>query len=253
VTGRQLTSKIIKGGALIEDARRVAEAWDDSLTVPDNLRHIRDSNLLAKRSRVRAQEVVAYVIVPRFVAPGPHVVAALRRLLGNHDAFTAACYYEAAREDALLAAFAEDAVWPWSQQGKTGVQVDDAVTWLTSVDRQHQPAWSPALRARIARGLLATLRDFRVLRGAVRKEIATPDLDPVGFAYVAWREHEQGASSRGLVSSPVWHRWLLDDSSVFNHFEELARLGVLRFAAAGSAVRIDWRVRCLEEVAGAAA
>ena len=47
-----------------------------------------------------------------------------------------------------------------------------------------------------------------------RKEIASPTLSPRGFAYVAYRLHEQGASSRALITTPVWRQWLLPDERV---------------------------------------
>lgn len=78
-------------------------------------------------------------------------------------------------------------------------------------------------------------------------------MTPRGFAYVAWREHEQGASSRALVTTRVWRRWLLDQDRVLHLFGQAARLGVLRFSSAGSAVRIDWVASSLEEVTRAAA
>ena len=76
-----------------------------------------------------------------------------------------------------------------------------------------------------------------------------PRMTPHGFAYVAFREHEQGASSRALFASPVWRRWLLDATRVAELFNQAERIGVLRFSQAGSAVRVDWRVGSLEEVA----
>ena len=69
----------------------------------------------------------------------------------------------------------------------------------------------------------------------------------------AIREHEQGASSRALVTSRVWRRWLLDAPAVTELFNQAERIGVLRFSQAGSAVRVDWRATSLEEVARAAA
>ncbi len=137
------------------------------------------------------------------------------------------------------------------------VTLGDTVAWLERVATEGlAPEWTASVRTRAAQGLLSALRDFGVLRGAARsarKEIVPPSMSPRGFAYVAWREHEQGASSRALVSSGVWRRWLLDTDTVLDLFGQAARLGVLRFATAGSAVRVDWLVGSLDEVTGAAA
>ena len=250
------TSRLLKGGALLDETRRVVELWDLALGPSTNLDRISSENLLGKASRARLDEVLA-VIKPRLVGGGDHIVPALKGLLGDHRAFVEACYFEASRADTLLAAFAEVPLWTLWHQGRIGIGLAETEDWLRSLLADRGTAeWSDSVRVRVARGLLSTLRDFGILAGAVRgrrKEIVAPSMSPLGFAYVAWREHERGASSRALVRSTVWHRWLLDQERVIDLFGQAARLGVLRFSSAGSAVRIDWLVRTLAEVTGAAA
>jgi hypothetical protein len=251
---KPLTSNVQKGGALLDDTRRLVEAWDPDSDPDENLRRVSDENLLGKTSRARSDDVLLRILKPRFVEPGAHVIVALATLLKTPAAFVEACYYEAARDDALLAAFAEGPLFAWYEQGRVGVAVDDVKNWLAELGRSGQlPAWSESVRTKVARGLLAALRDFRVLRGSARKEFAVPRMTPHGFSYVAFREHEQGASSRGLVTTRVWRRWLLDGTRVAELFNQAERIGVLHFSQAGSAVRVDWRVRSLQEVAHAAA
>ncbi len=220
----------------------------------ENLRRMTEKNVLGKTSRSRSEDVLLRVLRPRFVEPGAQVMLALKALLQHPATFVEACYYEASREDALLAAFAEGPFFDWYQQGRIGITPEDVRSWLAElVLRGQVPAWSENLVERVAQGVLATLRDFRVLTGGVHKEYAVPRMTSQGFAYVAFREHEQGASSRALVTSRVWRRWLLDASRVSELFNQAERLGVLHFSQAGSAVRVDWRVDSLEEVARAAA
>jgi hypothetical protein len=101
--------------------------------------------------------------------------------------------------------------------------------------------------------LLAALRDFGVLKGAVRKEFNPPGMTAMGFAYVAYREYQRGTSARALVESTIWRRWLLDARWVNDLLTQVDRLGLLHYARAGSAVRIDWRAGNLAEVVRAAA
>jgi hypothetical protein len=249
-----LTSNIQKGGALLADCRAVVEVWEPDLGREANLDRIASENLLGKASRTRAEDVLRRVIIPRLVEPGPQVIAALKVLLPDSRAFREACYYESGRDDALLAAFAEGPLFEHWQAGRLTVRVVDVADWLVELGKAGEaPVWSDTVRTKVARGLLAALRDFGVLRGDNRKDIAPAALSTRGFAYAAWREHEQGASSRALASSRVWRRWLLDDHQVTDLFGQAARLGVLRFSQAGSAVRIDWLAHDLTEVARAAA
>src|SRR5438046_2282371 len=118
MSGR-LTSRIVKGGALLDDSRRLIDVWDGEESPEENLHRILAENLLGKRSRVRLDEVLDLVLRPRFVDPGRHVIASLKVLRGVPGAFREACYYEAARADPLIARFAEDAVYPSHVEGRT--------------------------------------------------------------------------------------------------------------------------------------
>ena len=249
-----LTSNILKGGALIDDARRLVDVWDVQQDAAWNLQRIADQNLLAKPSRTRADAVLQRVLRPRLVEPGPHVIAAMKELRSSPRGFVEAYYFESARSDGLLAACAEGPLFTWWEAGRVMVDVDEVATWLAGLAANGEtPYWGDKTRIEVARHLLAALRDFRILTGAVRKEFSRPSLSIAGFSYVAFRLHESGASSRALLASSVWRRWLLDSGRVTELFHEAARNGLLRFSSAGSSVRVDWLEESLSEVARAVA
>ena len=248
------TSNIQKGGALLDDARRVVEVWDLTADAASNMSRIAEENLLAKPSRARADDVLMRVLGPRLVEPGPQVIAAMKELIHSPRSFAEAYYFEATRDDGLLAAFAEGPLFGWWQQGRLGIDVNLVVAWLDKLVLQGEaPVWTNTVRTKVARGLLAALRDFGVLTGGVRKEFAQPSLSIAGFGYVAFRLHESGASSRALLASRVWRRWLLDQARVTELFHEAARNGLLSYSSAGSAVRVDWLQESLTEVVRAVA
>lgn len=245
-----LTSRILKGGALLTESRILVENWNSALDPSANLDRLVKQNLLGKTSASRANDVVRTVLRPRLVEPGPQVVEALRELLEHPTAFREACYFEATRADELLATFAEDPLGRWYADGRIAVNVLDVADWLDKLRAQRRiPEWSEQVRDRVVRGMLSTLRDFGILRGAARKEFASPVISPAGFAYVAFRLHESGVSSPGLSSSSVWRRWLLGPAEVEQLFAEAAHQGVLRHSRAGSLVRVDWQMPSLVEVA----
>ncbi len=248
------TSNIQKGGALLDDARRLVEVWDPNENPTWNLSRIADENLLAKPSRARAEDVLRRVLGPRLVEPGPQVIAAMKQLLTAPRGFVDAYYFEATRDDELLAAFAEGPLFGWWEAGRVAVDLNEVVEWLAHLATVGStPEWTDTIRIKVARGLLAALRDFGILTGAVRKEFSRPSLSIAGFGYVAFRLHESGASSRALLASPVWRRWMLDEGRVTELFHEAARNGLLRYSSAGSAVRVDWLQESLPGVVRAVA
>lgn len=254
MTAPTFTVNIQKGGALLPDARRLVEVWDLSEPADANLRQVANENLLGKTTRRRLDDVLLRCLVPRFVAPGPDVIAALKQLLPDHRAFVEAAYYETSRDERLLAAFAEGPLFEWYETGRSRVTIDDTTAWLAEQATEGVlPEWSPTVRTKVGRGLLAALRDFQVLEGATLKRFAPPQLSLRGFAYVAFRLHEQGASSTTVATSHVWRRWLLEPARVEDLLHQAARAGVLTYGSAGTAFRIDWHVTSVEEAIRAAA
>lgn len=248
------TVNIQKGGALLPDTRRLIETWDLGETADANLQRITEGNLLGKPTRRRLDDVLLRLLVPRFVQPGPQVIVALKQLLGDPRAFAEAAYYETSRDEQLLAAFAERRCFTWYEAGRSRVSIEDTIAWLSEQAAEGVlPQWSPTVHTKVGRGLLAALRDFGVLEGATVKRIAPPHLSPKGFAYVAFRLHEQGASSVSLAASPVWRRWLLRHDRIDDLLHDATRAGLLTYANAGTAVRIDWHVSSVEEAIRAAA
>ena len=249
----EVTSKIIKGGALLDDSRRFVELWDAARTADCNLSDFRARNLLGKRSRKRAEDAVA-ILRQRLVDPGPELIAAMRTLTMYAEPFREACYYEAARNDPLLAYVAGVTLYDFDRRGRVKVTVDDVErALLDDPPGDAVRAWGAATRRRVIHGLLSALRDFGILEGAAVKHIAAPRLSVPAFVYVLGRLREQGETSYAIVSSPVWRWWLLDERQVRGLLLEADREGILQFSDAGSTVRIDWRIDGLEEMVRAVA
>lgn len=252
-----LTSNVMKVGAHLDDTRAFVEAWDPALDANANVERIVDENLLGLPSRSRAHDVMTRALLPRFIVPEAGVLDALAVLGTNADAFRDACYFELTRVDALIATFVREQLAEWWDEGRTTVETGDARRWIDRVAADGRvPDWSPNIRERVARSILATLRDLGRLTGArssPRKEIVRPGITDAGFAYAAFRLHQEGQSSRGVLTSPVWRLWLLDEARVDEMLQRIAGLGVVYYSVAGSTRRIDWRFDTLAEVVRAAA
>ena len=254
MTSAPHTGNIQKGGALIEDSRRLIQTWDLEVAIADNFERILDGNLLGKATRRRSEDLLRRSLGPRLVSPGVHVLAALKDLLSDSVAFAAALYYETSRDETLLAAFAEGPLFDWYQAGRSAVTIDDTTAWIAELTASgSMPPTTAIVRTKVARGLLAALRDFGILQGATHKRFTHPHISLRGFAYVAFRLHEQGASSTALVTSSVWRRWILDRDRVDDLLFQAARSGLLDYGVVGSAVRVDWHVTTIEEAVRAAA
>lgn len=244
----EITTRIIKGGALLDDSFRFVSEWDLRRSTEDNLDDFRSRNVLGKRSRSRAEDTMA-ILRQRFIQPGPGVISSLKVLIVRPDAFRVACYYEAARNDELLGHTAGVTLYSMRNRGWTRITVDAVERAL--LEAPPGPTikeWGDSTRLRVIHGLLSALRDFGVLEGSAIKHLARPHLPLAGFAYVLGRLRSGLTSSHEMVTNQAWRWWLLDDRAVRGLFLDADREGLLRFSEAGTTVRIDWQTGGLEEM-----
>lgn len=249
------TSNLQKGGALLDISALLIATWDSRRTHEENLAAVAD---VGAASAVRRADLGQRILRRRFVDPGPHLIPALRVLLDtDRRAFRDACYFEASRSEPVLADFVEGPLFERYREGASKVTAHDAIAWLADAMRAGRASpWSEAVTTRVARGLLATLRDFGVLegaRGGVTKSIGHPYPSVGGFAYTCWRLNELGVTAATIQQSPVWRRWLLDTSDVGTLLGDLASQGVIMLNRAGSVTRIEWQATTLSEAVHGAA
>jgi hypothetical protein len=76
---------------------------------------------------------------------------------------------------------------------------------------------------------------------------------PLAIAYLALDLHFRGATDAAVTSHPDWQFWVLDEPMVRDHLDELSRVGLWIFQAAGAVVRITWNVSSMEEAVDALA
>lgn len=245
------TTRIIKGGALLAETKRLLEVWDDADTVDVNLDRIRTLNLLGLPSRKRTEDTLQ-ILRQRFIDPDQGLVPVLRLIASDSSALRDACYFEATRNDDLLAFAVEHVLFEWWRLGRSTITADQLERAL--LDTTPDPAlksWGDTTRRRVINGLLSTYRDFGILQGRANKSLSSPHITLTGFAYVIGRLRFSGVAD--IPKSVVWRRWLLDDDQVRALLLESDRLGLIRYLDAGSVRRIDWVYESLEDMVRAAA
>lgn len=248
------SSRIIKAGALLADTMLLLSHWDATIPSGNNLDRIRNQNLFAKASKSRVEDILA-IFKQRYLSD-PGVAAALSVLVQAHvrmEVLRPLFYFHSCQSDHLLHDIVTRVLEPKWTAGQLEIDTLEVEQVLTRWVEQDLTvgAWSPPTTRRIAQGLLATLRDFGVLEGAVRKRIAHPYLPPEAFAYIALYLQNGGPSGRRLIDSPEWRLFFMGPDAVERLFIETQQRGLLHFQAAGAVVRIDFPTLSLEEFAHA--
>ena len=237
-----LNSRLQKGGALLPDMRRLVCAWTEEVRDDDVLVFV--MRTLAKPSLARARDTYIRAFRPRFLDGDPPRAWKLARALEDEsaDAATTKAFYFwiTARAEAALYGFVTDELMSARASGNRQVKVEDTMRWLRDRLRTDGRSWSPTVTRKVARGILAALRDFGLLQGASAKTIAPRHCPIEAFALIAFCLHAKGASGRALVDHLDWRLFLLDARDVERALLECHQRGWLGYHAAGAITRIDF-------------
>lgn len=242
------TTRLQKGGALLEDMRQLVRSWDDAPPEAQRERGLR-SNVLNKRTRARLGDVYRRAFLPRFVHGAIGEAWKLVRPLEEAQApvqmVRPVYYWITAKSEPLLGDFCREHILPRQAIVRAGIGTEEVVNWLAD----KGCPWSQSVATRVARGLLAALRDFGILEGRAQKRLASVLLPVPGFAYLARCLRETGAVSRSLLTHADWQLFLLNPDEVEHLFLLAHQERLLEYHAAGSTVSISFPTESLEDYA----
>lgn len=246
------TTKIIKAGALLGDTKTLLSRWDSGQSVRDNLRQCKEENVFGKASRSRVEDILT-IFRQRYLGE-EEVTKALVVLVQKR--FPAASldrilYFHAAKADPLLHDAVTEILVPRMAQGATDIgvnEIEEAVIEWIKAGKTTGP-WSEITIRRVAQELLATLRDFGVLKGAVNKQIAPAYLPTEAFAYITFYLKQHHASGTKLLNLADWRLFFLPHEGVERFLLEAHQKDLLEYHAAGSVTRLTFPANTLEEYA----
>lgn len=256
VENARYSSKIIKAGALLPDTKMMLTNWDESADVRANLKEMQHSNLFGKTSRSRIEDILA-IFRQRYLSE-PGLLRALVILAKGNvaaESLDRILYFLALRADPLLHDAVTELLAVQLNRGRHDVDVKDVEIWLRDQIRAGKTPrpWNEETTTRVARGILATLRDFGVLQGVVTKRIAPMYLPVIAFSFIAFVLSRREPSGDRLLYHPEWQIFFLHDKAVERLFLEAHAERTLAYYAAGRVIRVEFPAATIEEYAHALA
>jgi len=246
------TSKIIKASALLPDTRLLLAHWDEDAGTAGNLSRLRQENIFGKASRSRVEDVLA-IFRQRYLRDDSTIRAltALVKLNVSSQTLDRILFFYAARTDKLLHDIVTEVLWEWRQQGRVEVHVDEVQRRIEgwAVQGKTTGQWSPTTLRCVAQHLMATLRDFGILSGAVNKQLAQPYLSAEAFAFIAFVLHQGQPSGTKLIHHPEWRLFFSATGGRGARLLGGAPGAALQYHAAGSIVRIEFPCDKLDDYA----
>jgi hypothetical protein len=252
-TGQPYSAKIIKAGALLSDTKTMLASWQPNLSVTNNLEKLKNDNVFGKASRKRVSDMLA-IFRQRFLSDETTIRSLMRLAKGNasSESLDRILYFLAAQSDQLLHDTVTEMLYEFVRLGKGDVRTIDVqsrlLDWVAEGKMSGQ--WSADTAARVAQGLLATLRDFGILKGVVKKHLTYVHLPVEAFAYIAFWLRRNQPSGTMLLNHHEWRLFFLSNGAVENLFLQAHQSELLEYHAAGSIIRIDFPTTSLEEYAG---
>lgn len=236
------------------DMRLLVRSWDRSLESDPNRQSVL-GNILGKASRARAADTYRRAFLPRFIQGDPPEAWRIVRPLEMHDfpleIVRPVYYWVTARSEPLLRDFVLEKLPEFVPAPYKQVRVEETSVWIEKKLRGFGQRWSPIVTLKVARGLLSALRDFGILQGRAKKQVAPAYLPVESFAYIAFAIHLLGASGESLMTHPDWRLFLLPPKTVELLFLEAHQHHFLGYQAAGRIIRVDFTARNYEEMADA--
>jgi hypothetical protein len=255
----QYNSRLQKGGALLPEMRALVRLWHNDASPVELKRQFTQDNVLGKGTRSRMLDVVKRTFLPRYVYGNPPEAWRALRVLEEAgtplSVMRSLYYFYGARAEALMGDFVRQVVHERYQAGLREITVGQATAFIRQAEGKGHiaPPWSDSVTVRVARGLLAALRDYGILEGKVKKRIAAIYLPPVSFAYIAFILHQEQPAGERLLAHPDWRLFLLSTQAVERAFMEAQQRGLLTYQAAGSIIRIEFPAQEIVEYAYALA
>lgn len=241
-------TRIQKGGALIEEMRQLVRTWQDTASEGQKEATIR-ANVLNKGTRTRAADILRRIYIPRFVeGPVPNawkLVRPLEDVEASPQITRPVYYWVTAKAEPMIADFVGKYLFPRLTRAHSSVEQAEVLDWL----RAKGCRWSPTVSIKVARGLLAALRDFGILEGRTKKRLANTRLSVGSFAYIAFCIQKVGSYGSPITFHADWRLFLLSVPEVEHYFFEAHQRRLLEYHVAGHTVSLSFPCDTLEEYA----
>lgn len=231
--------------------RQLVCQWTDELDGEDAYRVT--NRILHKSTRVRSADTFMRAFKPRFIAGNPPNAWKFARAIEDKhppiEVVRPIYYWITARAEPLLHRFVTTELIERAKSHDPEVRINETTSWIRSTVGEDGKTWTPTVRLKVARGMLAALRDFGILEGAIRKRIAPQHLPLEAFCLIAFCLHELGFEQKSLVRHLDWKLFLLSQTTVERLFLEAHQNGWLDYQCVGEIYRIEFKSRNLDDYA----
>ena len=247
--GAPYTARLSARSALYTDLRVLLDATCEPLSSAAYRSLVIDGNCIARKSAA-ARRKIWEELKKRYILDSGHPLFAafLRewRRCGSEPERGLTAYMLLALHDRLVADLGARWLFPLLRRAPAELRVADVLGFLDGAATKHTEiaAWSDHTRIAVAQKYAASVRDFGLARGTVKKVTVRPALYGAPVRLLVRALRLAGVRPLDLVRAPIFRLLALEGHEVIEALGELNRRDAVRFRMQGDVVELD-----IEEVA----
>lgn len=146
-----------------------------------------------------------------------------------------------ALNDHLVTDLGTEWLFPLLRRAPAEIRVADVLAFIERAESSHPEvrSWSPETRHAVSQKYTASIRDFGLAKGAVRKTTVRPALYGAPARLLIRALRLADVTSFDLMRSTAFRLLGLDVGEIIDALGELNRLGALRFRMQGDVIELD--------------
>jgi hypothetical protein len=201
--------------SLLDESRLLLEAYAQSGDAQVACKTLIDGALPQRSRQTRA--TIVTILRARFLRwnPPAWVLSDLVMFAqaASPDIFCLALLLHIARQDVLLYDFVQQVVVSRWYANTPKMMRSDVQVFLDEAQGEHPEvtSWSYSTREKLARNALTVLRDCKLLKGEVKKQIVLPVVPEVVVQHLIRLLRAEGIADEQIAQHPDWRLWLWDE------------------------------------------
>lgn len=249
---RRYVVSIGNRGALISETQEIFRLYAGGLSLAEIHSKIVHENILGKKSLALRENIFQITKQRYFDNASPDHIECLSSTLNSdlaEDFKNLILFFHLSLFDRLIFDFVATYVFQKYLNGALGITKLDFENFLTTQEQNHQEifTWSASTRAKLARGILAALSQFGIMKGSKKKEFHRIYFPPEVFLYISLFLKDLGFSSKAIINAPHYRLFLQDKEDVISLMNEAVKKGYLHFDYRGDVYKINFRNNSLKE------
>ena len=238
------SSRLSARSALFSELHQLLSVEARVVTSTEYRRQIVDENRLAKPSKA-AREKLWKELKSRYRLDAEDPLFSAFWLEWHRCASeperSLTAYVFFALNDRLVTDLGLEFLYPLLRRAPAEVRVADVLAFVERAYRSHPEArtWSDETRVAVAQKYTASIRDFGLARGTIRKTSVRPALYGAPMRLLVCALRLAGIPPLDIVRAPVFKLLCLDTTEVIDALGEMNRVGALRFRIQGDVVELD--------------